>query len=140
MMETKAFQQTYFLYVEDDASNRKVMQLIMQKAMKVNDLAIFENSSDFMARVRALPRPPQVALLDIHVRPYDGFAMLEMLRADPDYQNTKAIALTASVTNEEVEKLHTSGFDGAISKPLRVSTFPDLLARILNGEKIWHIA
>jgi len=139
-METKSFKDTNFLYVEDDASNRKVMQLIMQKAMNVNDLAIFENSNDFMTRVKALPQIPQVALLDIHVRPYDGFTMLEMLRADPDYQNTKTIALTASVTNEEVEKLRTSGFDGAISKPLRVSTFPGLLIRILNGEKIWHIA
>ena len=139
-METKSFQQKSFLYVEDDASNRKVMQLIMQKVMKVNGLAIFENSQDFMARVKALPQPPQVALLDIHVRPYDGFAMLEMLRADPDYQNTEIIALTASVTNEEVERLRTSGFVGAIGKPLRVSTFPGLLERILNGETIWHIA
>ena len=139
-METNPFEQTHFLYVEDDASNRKVMQLIMQKAMKVNDLAIFENSQDFMARVKALPQPPQVALLDIHVRPYDGFAMLKMLRADPDYKDTKIIALTASVTNEEVEQLRTSGFDGAIGKPLRVSTFPGLMARILNGEEVWHIA
>jgi CheY-like chemotaxis protein len=139
-METKSFQQNSFLYVEDDSSSRMVMQLIMQKAMKVNNLVIFENSHDFMARVKALLQPPQVALLDIHVRPYDGFTMLEMLRADPDYQNTKIIALTASVTNEEVERLRTSGFDGAIGKPLRVSTFPGLLVRILNGETIWHIA
>ena len=139
-MEANPFEQTYFLYVEDDASNRKVMQLIMQKAMYVNDLALFENSNDFMARVKALPQSPQIALLDIHVRPHDGFSMLGMLRADPDYQNTKIIALTASVTNEEVEQLRTSGFDGAIGKPLRVSTFPGLMARILNGEKVWHIA
>jgi CheY-like chemotaxis protein len=139
-MDTKSLQQTYFLYVEDNESNRKVMQLIMQKALKVNDLAVFENSNEFMQRVKALPQIPQVALLDIHVRPHDGFAMLEMLRADPDYQDTKIIALTASVTNEEVEQLRTSGFDGGIGKPLRVSTFPDLLERILNGETIWHIA
>jgi two-component system cell cycle response regulator DivK len=139
-METKSFQQKSFLYVEDDSSSRMVMQLIMQKAMKVNNLVIFEDSHDFIARVKALPRPPQVALLDIHVRPYDGFAMLEILRADPDYKNTKIIALTASVTNEEVEQLRTSGFDGAIGKPLRVSTFPGLLERILNGEEVWHIA
>ena len=139
-METNSFEQTYFLYVEDDASNRKVMQLIMQKAMHVDDLALFENSQDFMARVKALPQPPQVALLDIHVRPHDGFSMLEMLRRDPDYQNTKIIALTASVTNEEVERLRTSGFDGAIGKPLRVSTFPGLMARILGGETVWHIS
>ena len=139
-METVKNQQPFFLYVEDDASNRKVMQLIIQKALETDELAIFENSANFMARVKALPRNPHVALLDIHVHPHDGFAMLKMLRSDPDYQNTKIIALTASVTNEEVEKLRTSGFDGAIGKPLRVSTFPALLVRILNGETIWHIA
>ena len=33
-METVKNQQPFFLYVEDDASNRKVMQLIIQKALE----------------------------------------------------------------------------------------------------------
>jgi CheY-like chemotaxis protein len=129
-----------FLYVEDDPRSRQVMELIMTRAMKVQNLFIFEESSDFMSRVKALPQQPDVILLDIHVSPHDGFAMLNMVRADVELKKTKVIALTASVMNEEVEALRAQGFDGAISKPLSVSLFPGLIARIVAGESVWHIA
>ena len=129
-----------FLYVEDDPRSRQVMELIMTRAMKVQNLFIFEESSDFMSRVKALPQQPDVILLDIHVSPHDGFAMLNMVRADVELKKTKVIALTASVMNEEVEALRAQGFDGAISKPLSVSLFPGLIVRIVAGESVWHIA
>jgi len=138
-VDTKVAKQANFLYVEDDESNRKVMQLLMQKAVHPQSLTIFENSTNFMERVKALPHSLDVALLDIHVQPHNGFEMLQMLRADPKYQKTKVIALTASVTNEEVERLRSAGFDGGVGKPLRVLTFPGLLSRILKGETIWHV-
>ena len=139
-MNTDPVKDTFFLYVEDDASNRMVMTLIMEKAMGTQNLVIFEDSADFMARVRALPKRPEAFLLDIHVRPHNGFDMLKMLRADPEYSHAKVIALTASVTNEEVEQLRDAGFDSAIGKPLSISTFPDLLIRILKGETIWFVS
>ena len=139
-MNSDSVKDAFFLYVEDDASNRMVMNLIMNKAMGAQNLVIFENSADFMERVKALPKCPDAFLLDIHVRPHTGFEMLKMLRADPDYRDVKVIALTASVTNEEVEELRGAGFDSAIGKPLNISTFPDLLVRILKGEVIWFIS
>jgi CheY-like chemotaxis protein len=129
-----------YLYVEDDPLSREVMQMLMENAMDVRRLTIFDDSVDFIGRMQSLPRIPDVILLDIHVKPYDGFEMLEQLQADPAYQNSKVIALTASVMNEEVEKLRTSGFDGAIAKPLSIQTFPDMIARVLAGEAVWHVA
>jgi CheY-like chemotaxis protein len=115
------------------------MQMIMERAIGVKSVAIFDHSEDFITRVKALPNRPDIILLDIHVRPVDGFEMLSQLRAEADFKSTMVVALTASVMNEEVEKLRTSGFNGAISKPVSVSTFPALFTRILNGETIWHI-
>lgn len=129
-----------FLYVEDDPRSRQVMDLIMTKAMKVQNLFMFEESSNFVMRVKELPKQPDVILLDIHVTPYDGFTMLQLVREDADLKNAKVIALTASVMNEEVEALRARGFDGAISKPLSVSLFPGLIERIVAGESVWHIA
>jgi CheY-like chemotaxis protein len=116
------------------------MQTLMEKALDIKNLTIFSDSKDFSERLRALPRLPNVVLLDIHVEPHDGFSMLTMLRADPDFRDIKIIALTASVMNDEVDKLRESGFDGAIGKPLSLQTFPDLLKRILDNEPIWNIA
>ena len=63
-----------------------------------------------------------------------------MLRKDPQFKCSKVIALTASVTNEEVSLLKSCGFDGGIAKPLNIDAFPDLITRIINGEHIWYIA
>jgi two-component system, OmpR family, alkaline phosphatase synthesis response regulator PhoP len=128
-----------YLYVEDDPSSREIMQILMENAMDVHSLTIFDNSADFIEHLRLLPHVPDVILLDIHVAPHDGFKMLTLLRADSVYRDAKVIAVTASVMNEEVTKLRTSGFDGAIAKPLSVQTFPEMIRRVLAGEAVWHI-
>ena len=127
------------LYVEDDASNRLVMKLLVEKTLNVKNYAIFEDSVDFLSRVRNLPVRPDIILLDIHVSPLNGFQMLQLIREDSVYSDIKVVALTASVMNEEVEQLRTSGFDGAIGKPIPLSTFPVVIERIINGESIWQV-
>jgi CheY-like chemotaxis protein len=128
-----------FLYVEDDPNSRKVMDLIMNKAMKVKSLVIFEDSQDFKIKLENLSPQPDIILLDIHVEPLDGFEMLKIVRQTAALEGVKVIALTASVMNEEIEKLREEGFDGTISKPLSLPILPGLFERIANGESVWHI-
>ena len=130
----------FFLYVEDDELSREVMQMLMEQAVDGHHLVMFEDSADFMTRLRALPRRPDVILLDVHVQPHDGFEMLNFLRQDPAFSDIQVIALTASVMSDETRQLRDSGFNGMIAKPLSVSTFPDLIEQIINGEAVWHVA
>ena len=127
------------LCVEDDPSNRLVMKLLVEKTLNPKYYAIFEDSADFIPRVRNLPLRPEIILLDIHVTPFNGFQMLQMIREDSVYSDSKVVALTASVMNEEVEKLRKSGFDGAIGKPISLSAFPIVIERIIKGESIWQV-
>ncbi|HSJ90404.1 MAG TPA: response regulator [Anaerolineales bacterium] len=127
------------LCVEDDPSNRLVMKLLVEKTLNPKYYAIFEDSAEFLPRVRKLPVRPDIILLDIHVSPFNGFQMLQMIRQDSVYFDSKVVALTASVMNEEVERLRKSGFNGAIGKPITLSAFPIVIERIMNGESIWQI-
>ena len=127
------------LCVEDDPSNRLVMKLLVEKTLNPKYYAIFEDSADFIPRMRTLPLRPDIILLDIHVTPFHGFQMLQMIREDSIYSDSKVVALTASVMNEEVEKLRKSGFDGAIGKPISLSAFPIVIERIIKGESIWQV-
>lgn len=133
------FEDSTFLYVEDDAPSRQVMNLVMKRIMQVPHLVTFPDSTDFMARLKALEPPPTIFLLDVHVEPHDGFSMLQMIRQEPQFADAKIIALTASVMNEEVAQLRVGGFDGAISKPLNVSVFPELIRQVVAGEAVWFI-
>jgi two-component system, cell cycle response regulator DivK len=130
----------FYLYVEDEPSNRKVMSLLMEKVIKTSNFVIFSDSQGFLEKIKKLPRIPDVFLLDIHVKPHDGFSMLKTIRDDADIRNSKIIALTASVMNEEIQRLKSAGFDGAIGKPLNLLNFAMLIEQIASGESVWNIS
>ncbi len=132
-------QQISVLYVEDDPHSRTLMRMLLSGRMKLPNVTIFENSANFLAKVEALDPKPEVIFLDIHMQPDDGFAMLEMLQKLDWAQNTRVVALTASVMNEEVARLRESGFNGCLAKPIDLTTFPDTFQRIVEGEAIWRI-
>ena len=127
------------LYVEDDPRSRKVMQLLLVHQLSYPHVYILEDSTNFLARANSFTPLPDIVFLDIHVTPYDGFEMLAMLRQDTRWDHVPVIALTASVMNEEVQRLRTAGFNGCIGKPLHLETFPELLQQILDGEEVWTI-
>ncbi|HRF97391.1 MAG TPA: hypothetical protein PLZ51_19415, partial [Aggregatilineales bacterium] len=63
--------QPVILYVEDEARNRRVMHMMLVASMKLPHVTIFEDSTDFLARAKALDPVPNVIFLDIHVEPLD---------------------------------------------------------------------
>lgn len=127
------------LYVEDDLYSREIMEIILRDEMGLEHITIFADSGDFLSRLRSLRPRPDVILLDIHVAPLGGFQMLALLRAEDAFQTIPVIALTASVLNEEVQQLKQAGFSAVIAKPIDQDVFPDLLRRILDGERIWRV-
>ncbi|HAY84325.1 MAG TPA: hypothetical protein DCY42_05220 [Chloroflexi bacterium] len=133
-------QQPILVYVEDDEASILVMKMVVERVMGLPTLHVLESRADFVQQVKELGVVPDVFLLDIQMKPYGGAELLSMLRGDPQFEESKVIALTASVTNEEVSLLKSGGFDGAIAKPLNIDVFPDLIARIINGEHVWYIA
>jgi len=133
-------QKPVLVYVEDDENSIFVMKMVVERVMKLPTLYVLQSRADFVQQVRGLGVVPDVFMLDIQMKPYDGVELLSMLRKDLQFKCSKVIALTASVTNEEVSLLKSGGFDGAIAKPLNIEVFPNLIARIINGEQVWYIA
>ena len=131
--------QPHFLYVEDDMSSRKVVELLLTKVMGYRHVTIFEDSVNFMERVRALPQAPDVIFLDVQITPHDGYEMIKMLRSEPDYQQATIIAMTANVMSHDVEQLQQVGFSGLIGKPVLKENFADLVEKLLSGEPIWYV-
>jgi CheY-like chemotaxis protein len=132
-------QQPVLVYVEDDEASIIVMKTIVERVMKLQTLHVLQNRADFMQQVNQLGVTPDIFLFDIQMKPYDGFELLSMIRNDSQYSKSKVVALTASVMSEEVARLKRRGFDGAIAKPLNIDAFPDLIAKINNGESVWYI-
>jgi CheY-like chemotaxis protein len=126
------------VYVEDDRQSREIMELLLVIKMGLPQVTIFEDSADFLLRLEHLQPKPDLIMLDIHMRPYTGFELLEMLRQHDQWRSVPVVALTASVMNEEVQKLRDAGFNGVVPKPIDLETFPDILHRVLAGEEVWN--
>jgi CheY-like chemotaxis protein len=128
-----------YVYVEDDALSREIMETLLISLIGVKNLLMLPDSANLISRLDTLETPPHFILLDIHVKPHNGYELLKMLRQHPTYQSCKVLAVTASVMSNEVNQLKAGGFDGAIGKPLDMATFPDLIRRLEAGESVWQV-
>ena len=131
--------QPAFLYVEDDIFSQQVLAMILTRIMGYSKLTQFEDSKDFMERLKALPEKPNIIFLDIQVQPLNGYEMLKLIRSDADFQDCKVVAVTANIMPSDVSHLQQVGFDSLIGKPLVHKVFPELVRKILAGEQIWYI-
>jgi two-component system, chemotaxis family, chemotaxis protein CheY len=134
-----SYENRTFLYVEDDAMSRMVMNKMITRLDGSPSVTIYEDSRNFVERVRSIQPIPDAIFLDVQIGPVDGFGMLKLLRDEPTFDNVPIIAMTASVTVSEIEALREAGFDGLIAKPVRKRLFPELLERILDGEAVWYV-
>ena len=80
------------------------------------------NAEDGLKLVRS--KMPQLVLMDIQLPGMDGVTALGHLRADPVTSPIPVVAMTASVMKEDRERFESAGFDGFITKPIDVRTFP----------------
>lgn len=71
----------------------------------------------------ALRQLPTLILLDIQLPGKDGITILKELRQIPALKDTKIIALTAYAMAGDKENLISQGFDGYISKPVKMDEF-----------------
>jgi len=118
------------IVVEDQPDNLKLLTtLLTLKGHQVIGLA----NGDRLAEVVRTQQPaPDLVLLDIQLPGRDGYALLEELKALPE-RSWKVIALTAHALPEDRERASAAGFDGYITKPIDVRTFPAEVSRYLGG-------
>lgn len=127
------------LYVEDDAMSRQVMEIILRRRMKIEHITIMQDSTDFLHRALAIVPRPELVLLDINMRPLDGFDMLRVLRCESHFSVSRIVAMTASVMHSDIQRLQSAGFDGCIAKPVDKNKFPQQFAQIMAGEQVWSV-
>lgn len=132
-------QQPVIAYVEDDEPSIYVMKMVVERLMKLKTFYVLQSNANFLQQVQKLGILPDLFLMDIQMKPHDGFELLTMLRSEARFDQCKVVAVTASVMNEEVMRLKKSGFDGAIAKPLKIDVFPELIEKIMRGESVWYI-
>ena len=107
------------LIVEDSPDNMKLFRaLLMVRGHVVSGLAGGER---LLETIEA--SPPDLILMDIQLPGKDGFALLREIRTSA-HPRLRVLALTAHAMRGDRERALEAGFDGYITKPIDIRSFP----------------
>ena len=122
------------LVVEDNERNRKLVRTILE----FRGFEVVESDDGEPSLALAKAHAPVLILMDIELPKLDGISALKRLRADPQTATIPVIAVTASVTPSEKERVVAAGFDAYIAKPIDVVSFGETVDRVIGrtGEKV----
>ena len=117
--------------VEDQPDNLKLLTTLL--GLKGHQVIGLASGSDLVETVRTHQPTPALILLDIQLPGRDGYQLLGDLKALEGDHPWKVVALTAHAMAGDREKALAAGFDGYITKPIDVRTFPAEVARHLSN-------
>jgi CheY-like chemotaxis protein len=117
--------------VEDQPDSLKLLATLL--TLRGHTVIALASGEGLLAAVRDQPPGPDLVLLDIQLPGRDGFALLEELRALPEPRRWKVVALTAHAMPADRQRALAAGFDGYITKPIDVRTFPREVAAYLDS-------
>jgi two-component system cell cycle response regulator DivK len=117
------------LLVEDNERNRKLVRTILE----FRGYEVIECADGAPSLELARAHKPALVLMDIQLPTMDGITALGRLRADPDTAAIPVVAVTASVTPGERDRVVAAGFNGYVSKPIDVATFGEMVDRHVSG-------
>jgi len=116
------------LIVEDNDNNRKLARDVLQFNGYRTTEAI--NAEDGIEIARS--DKPDLVLMDIQLPRMDGIEAFRHLRTDPETGEIPVVAFTASVMNEDRQRILDAGFEAYLSKPISIkellSTVGDVIA------------
>lgn len=116
------------LIVEDSPDNMKLFRtLLTLRGHEVVGLSGGDGMLETIARER-----PALVLMDIQLPGKDGFALLSEIRGSP-HAGLRVVALTAHAMQGDRERALAAGFDGYITKPIDIRSFPEQVEQAVAG-------
>jgi two-component system cell cycle response regulator DivK len=116
------------LIIEDNEKNMKLVRDVLQ----VKGYATIEAGTGEEGVRLAAERKPDLILMDIQLPGISGIEALRRLRATPDTAAIPAIAVTASVMQQDRKQITEAGFNGYLGKPLNLKEFLDTVRAMLE--------
>jgi excisionase family DNA binding protein len=108
---------TRVMIVDDEQDIVEVLEKILEDEAKYE---VEVARGGFAAGVIAEKFRPHVILLDMHLSATSTPRGRRQVKASPDLQLTKVIAMSGKLTEEEAQGLLQGGFDGFLRKPFHV--------------------
>jgi two-component system, cell cycle response regulator DivK len=119
------------LIVEDSPDNMKLFRTLL--TLKGHEVTGLSGGERLLETIQE--SAPDLILMDIQLPGKDGFALVREIRSSPQ-AGLRVIALTAHAMTGDRERALSAGFDGYITKPIDVRSFPEQVQRAIAGGRL----
>jgi len=123
--------------VEDNTLNRVVYQM----ALSLHGARVeYERwGQDAVRRLQSLQQVDLIILdLMLH-KGISGYDIFEEIRSISKYDPIPIITVSAAEPAIALPKAQQMGFAGFIAKPIDDTLFPNQIARVIAGERVWYV-
>ncbi len=116
--------------VEDSSDNMRLFQAVLR--LQGHEIRGVADGTGLQEALESFA--PHLVLMDIQLPGKDGYELLREIRAlTAPVRTVRVIALTAHAMSGDEQKVLEAGFDGYITKPISVATFPSQIQEALGS-------
>ncbi len=120
------------LVVDDEPDNVLVLQCALE-VLYGTTVYVARDGLDAMELLKSLR--PDLVLADLSMPNMDGFQLRQALETRQDLKDTQIVAVTAHAMLSDRDRVQAAGFDGYLSKPIRVEHLEgDIAAGLFEPE------
>ena len=113
------------LVVDDSADTAELLRTVVERAGYEPRIA--SSARDALAAAQEFR--PHVALIDIGLPDMDGYKLTKLLRAQPELQSCRFIAVTGHTSPSAVARSIAAGFEAHLSKPVTADVLLAVIAQ-----------
>lgn len=117
------------LVVDDDPY---YLDLIPEALSHSGEYDILVASTGFDAGALVVQHNPQLIILDIHLSDTDGRMVCRRVKERAETKNTRILAISGYIEDDEASQLGDYGFDGYLKKPFSVNELLDLVRSMFD--------
>ncbi len=110
----------FILYVEDNISNRALVEAIIQRQydLRINCVTTIKDAKQYLTEFT-----PSLLLIDLNLPDGSGESLVNYIKSDANYRNIPIMILSADALPETLARLKSAGAACYMTKPLNVAVF-----------------
>jgi CheY-like chemotaxis protein len=117
------------LYIEDNPDNLHLVEAIIDQ---YKNLHLLSAPNSLIGFDLATSKKPDLILMDINLPGMNGLQAMKRLRSTAETRLTPIIALTSNSMPQDIEAGLQAGFDGYLTKPIKVSELMQAIEQTLD--------
>jgi len=120
------------LYVEDNVSNRALVEAIIQRQqdLRIHTVATIKDAKRFLKDM-----VPSLILIDLNLPDGSGEDLVSHVKSKPELHHIPMMILSADALPETMERLKSAGVAHYMTKPLDVAAFSKKVRELIGSER-----